>query len=136
MMGCAAVAALLGFALAAGVEMPITWTIAPSLLLDVLSMTGLTLFIVSFAPSLPAGNILAGFLGTVLALILPVYFSMEQALLLLRWLGYASPMTYAADGITSSLSGRTDVIMETMVLAGFGLGTMALGLWRLPWRER
>ncbi len=136
MMGCVAVAALFGFALAARVDMSVTWTVAPALLLAVLSMTGLTLFIVSFAPSLPVGNILAGFLGMVLALISPVYFSMEQAPLLLRWLGYASPMTYATDGITSSLSGHTDVIMETMVLAGFGLGTMALGLWRLPWREK
>lgn len=136
MMGCVAVAALFGFALAARVDMSVTWTVAPALLLAVLSMTGLTLFIVSFAPSLPVGNILAGFLGMVLTLISPVYFSMEQAPLLLRWLGYASPMTYAADGITASLSGRTDVFVETMVLAGFALATMALGLWRLPWREK
>ena len=74
--------------------------------------------------------------GTVLILLSPAYFSMEQAPLLLRWLGYASPMTYAADGITASLSGRTDLFVETVVLAAFALATMALGLWRLPWRDK
>ena len=34
-----------------------------------------------------------------------------------------------------SLSGQTDVWFELAVLAGFALVTMALGTWRLPWRE-
>jgi ABC-type multidrug transport system permease subunit len=60
---------------------------------------------------------------------------MEQSPLLLKLLGYVSPLRYAADGITKSLSGQTDVWFELAVLAGFALVTMALGTWRLPWRE-
>ena len=41
----------------------------------------------------------------------------------------------AADGITKSLSGQTDVWFELAVPAGFALVTMALGMWRLPWCE-
>ena len=40
------------------------------------------------------------------------------------------------DGIEKSLSGRSDVLVELGVLAGFAAATMALGLWRLPWREK
>ena len=61
---------------------------------------------------------------------------MEQAPLLLRWLGYVSPLRYAADGLSASLTGGTDVAVEVAVLAASALGTMALGLWRLPWREK
>ena len=71
----------------------------------------------------------------VLAALSPVYFTMEQAPLLLKLLGYVSPLRYAADGITKSLSGQSDVWFELAVLAGFSIVTMSLGLWRLPWRE-
>ena len=60
---------------------------------------------------------------------------MEQAPLLIRWFGFVSPLRYAADGISASLSGSTDVLFELTVLAGFALVAMALGLWKLPWRE-
>ena len=116
-------------------QIDIAWGLAPSLALAVLSVVGLTLFVVSFAPSLQAGNILTAMLSLVLAALSPVYFTMEQAPLLLRLLGWVSPLRYAADGIDKSLSGRTDVGVELAVLAGFAVVTMALGLWRLPWRE-
>ena len=98
-------------------------------------MAGLTLFVVSFAPSLQAGNLITGLLSLALAAVSPVYFTMEQAPLLLRLLGYVSPLRYAADGIGKSVSGRGDVWTELAVLAGFAVVTMSLGLWRLPWRE-
>ena len=98
-------------------------------------MAGLTLFVVSFAPSGQVGNLITGMLSLVLAALSPVYFTMEQSPLLLKLLGYISPLRYAADGITKSLSGQTDVWFELAVLAGFALVTMALGTWRLPWRE-
>ena len=45
------------------------------------------------------------------------------------------PLRYAADGIDKSLSGQTDVGVELAVLAGFAVVTIAMGLWRKPWRE-
>ena len=133
--GTITVVALLGFGVAAGVEVDVAWGLAPCLILAVLAMAGITLFVVSFAPSLQAGNLITGLLSLVLAAVSPVYFTMEQAPLLLRLLGYVSPLRYAADGIGKSVSGRGDVWTELAVLAGFAALTMSLGLWRLPWRE-
>ena len=133
--GTMTVVALLGFGIAAGVNVDVAWGLAPCLILSVLTMAGLTLFVVSFAPSLQAGNLITGLLSLALAAVSPVYFTMEQAPLLLRLVGYISPLRYAADGIGKSVSGRGDVWAELAVLAGFAAVTMALGLWRLPWRE-
>ena len=54
--GTITVVALLGFGLAAGVDIDVAWGLVPSLILSVLTMAGLTLFVVSFAPSLQAGE--------------------------------------------------------------------------------
>ena len=133
--GAIIIPALFGFGLLAGVEPRLTWGLAPVLALAVLTMAGLTLFVVSFAPSQQVGNLVTGMLSLVLAALSPVYFTMEQSPVLLKLLGYVSPLRYAADGITKSLSGQTNVGFELAVLAGFALVTMALGTWRLPWRE-
>ena len=126
---------LLGFAFIAGVEIEPTWTLAPALLLTVLALAGIVLFVMSFAPSLPVGNIIASLIAIVLVIISPVYFTMESAPLLLQWFGYVSPLRYAADAIAASLGGRMDVWLELAVLAAYALVAMGLGLWRLPWRE-
>ena len=103
---------------------------------SVLFLSGLALFITSLSPSFTVGNMLANIVGIILAMISPVFFTMEQAPLLLRWLGYVSPLRYAADGLSLSLTGGTDVSVEVAVLAASTICAMALGLWRLPWRER
>ena len=54
----------------------------------------------------------------------------------MRALGWVSPLRYAADGLMKSFSGRTDVWVELVVLSGFAVASMSLGLWRLRWRER
>ena len=135
MSGTTTAVFLVAFGFLAGVQIDLAWGLAPTLALAVLSVAGLTLFVVSFAPSLQTGNVVTGMLSLVLAALSPVYFTMKQAPLLLRLLGWVSPLRYAADAIDKSLSGRTDVGVELAVLAGFAVVTMALGLWRLPWRE-
>ena len=134
--GVTTVLVLLGFGLVAGIGIDPTWALAPSLILAVLTMSGLTMFVVSFAPSLQVGNLATALLSLVLATLSPVYFTMEQAPVLLKFFGYVSPLRYAADTIEKSLSGRVDVWFELTVLAGFAVVTMSLGLWKLPWRER
>ena len=133
--GLIALLCILFFAIATGVEVSITGAIIPVIFLTVLSVAGITLFVVSFARSLQVANIMAVLVGTVLAVISPVYFTMEQAPAIMRWLGYVSPLRYAADGISASLSGRTDIWFELVVLLLAALVTMALGVWKLPWRE-
>ena len=123
------------FAIAIGVDVKITVAIVPVLILTVFSLAGIALLIVSFAQSHEVANIMTGFVGMVLAVISPVYFTMEQAPTIMRWLGYVSPLRYAADGISASFSGRTDIWFELVVLLLTALVTMSLGLWKLPWRE-
>ena len=133
--GAVIVPLLFGFGVLSGVPATPTWALLPLLGLAVLTVAGLTLFVVSFAPSMQVGNMATALLSLLLAALSPVYFTMEQAPLLLRMLGYVSPLRYAADGITKSLAGRADAGFELAVLAGYALVTMAAGAWRLPWRE-
>ena len=75
--GTITVVALLVFGLVAGVDIDVAWGLAPCLVLSVLTMAGLALFVVSFAPSLPAGNLITSLLSLALAAVSPVYFTME-----------------------------------------------------------
>ena len=136
MVGAGSVAAILVFALVSGIGIDPAWTFLPVVILSVLFLAGVSLLITSFASSITVGSMLANTVGIILAMVSPVFFTMEQAPLLLRWLGYVSPLRYAADGLSASLAGQTDVAFETAVLAASAFGAMALGLWRLPWREK
>ena len=134
-IGAVTLLCILFFAIATGVEVKITVALVPLIVLTVLCLAGITLFVVSFAHSLEVANVMTGFVGMILAVISPVYFTMEQAPAIMRWLGYVSPLRYASDGITASFSGRTDIWFEFGVLLLTALVTMSLGLWKLPWRE-
>ena len=134
--GAMTVIILLGFALVAGVDIDLEWGLAPSIILTVLAVSGLTLFVVSFAPSLQVGNLATGLLSLILAALSPVYFTMDQAPLLMKLIGYVSPLRYTADAIEKSLSGQADVWVEMGILSVIALGSLSLGLWRMPWRER
>ena len=127
---------LLAVAPLSRVDLDLTWVFFPMLAPLLLTLAGFTFVIASYAPSMETGGIAANLLGIVLVMVSPVFFTMEQAPLVLRWLGWVSPMRYAADGMTKSLSGQTDVWLEFAVLAGFALVTMVLGLWKLRWREK
>ena len=135
MLGAGTLAMLLVFGWLADVDFTLNWVFFPLTAMVILSMAGLPLFIVSYAPSAEAGGVMANLLGVLPVMISPVFFTMEQAPLLLKWIGWVSPMRYAADGITKSLSGQTDVWVELAVLAGFAVTTLGLGIWKLRWRE-
>ena len=130
------VAMLLGVAFVADVEFDITWAFLPLVVAVLFTMSGLALFFASLAPTAEIGGVVSNLFGILLAFISPVYFPMEQAPVVMRMLGWVSPLRYAADGMMKSFSGRTDVWVELTVLAGFAIATMALGLWKLRWRER
>ena len=69
--GVITVVMLLGFGVAAGVDIDITWGLVPSLVLTVLTMAGLTMLVVSFAPTPQAGNISTALLAIVLVTVSP-----------------------------------------------------------------
>ena len=129
-------ALLLTFGFVAGVDFDPTLAFIPVIIPMLLTMAGFTIFLASLAPSAEVGGITNGAVGILPVMISPVFFTMEQAPLVLRWLGWVSPFRYAADGIMKSLSGRTDIWVEFIVLAGFAVALIAVGFWRLRWRER
>ena len=136
MQAAVSVALLLTFGSIIGVDLSLTWAFFPLILAVVLTMTGLTVFIASYAPTAEAGGIMINLFVFVLLMVSPVFFTVDQAPHLMAWLGWVSPLRYAADGITKSLSGSTDVWVEFGILASFALTTIALGLWKMRWRER
>ena len=91
--------------------------------------------IASISPSMEVGGIISNLVGVVLVMASPVFFTMDQAPMALQWLGWVSPMRYAADGTTKALSGDGQIWVELAVLTGFALVAMAAGLWRMRWRE-
>ena len=118
-----------------GVNLELSWTFFPLIVAAVIGISGIALLISSYAPSLEVGGIMANFFGVVLVMASPVFFTMDQAPPVLRLVGWVSPMRYAADGITKSISGDHDIWVELTVLTTFAAAAMAIGLWKLTWRE-
>ena len=119
-----------------GVDLDLTWAVLPLVIAALLSISGIALFIGSYAPTVEIGGIMSNIFGVVLVLVSPVFFTMDQAPTALKWLGWVSPMQYASDGITKSISGDTQIWTEFAILTVFAVVAMALGLWKLTWRER
>ena len=117
------------------VDFQLTWVFFPLMLPLLLSMAGVTFLIASYAPSMEAGAVMANLFGIILVVISPVFFDMDQAPLMLNWLGWVSPMRYAADGVMKALSGQTDVWREFLILGAFATVTITIGLWKMRWRD-
>ncbi len=130
------VVVLLAFAPVVDVDLDLTWTFFPLIIIALLGVSGIALMIASYAPSPEVGGIMSNLFGVILVMVSPVFFTMEQAPTALRLLGWVSPMRYAADGINKSISGQTDVWLEILILAVFATVTMGLGFQHLRWRER
>jgi ABC-type multidrug transport system permease subunit len=130
------VVVLLAFSFVVDVDLTLTWAFFPLTVAALLSVAGIALMIGSYAPTVEVGGIMSNLFGVVLVMVSPVFFTMEQAPFVLKLIGWVSPMRYAADGITKSISGNSDVWLELTVLAGFAAVSMALGLWKMRWRER
>jgi len=127
---------LLIFSNTVDVDLSLAWPFFPLILVTLLSVSGIGLFISSIAPTLEIGGIMSNLFGVVLVMISPVFFTMDQAPLALKVIGWASPMRYAADGITKTISGNNDVWVELLVLVGFAVASMAIGLRKLSWQEQ
>lgn len=119
-----------------GVRLDLTWAFIPLMASALLSVSGMTLVIASYAPTVEVGGIMSNIFGVVLVMVSPVFFTMEQAPLALKLIGWVSPMRYAADGIMKAISGQNDVWIELAVLACFSLLAMTIGLWKLTWRQQ
>ncbi len=135
MLSITTIAVLLVVALIAGVDFSLNWAFVPIVVTVLLTLSGLTLFIISYAPNAEVGGLMSNLMGILLAFISPVYFTMEQAPAVMKVFGWISPLRYAADGMSTSLAGGSDVFAEVALLAVFAAACMSLGLWKLRWRE-
>lgn len=129
------VVVLLAFSFVVGVDLELTWAFFPLMAAALLGISGIALVIASYAPSIEVGGIMSNLFGVVLVMVSPVFFTMDQAPLVLQLIGWVSPMRYAADGITKAISGDSQIWMELGVLTGFALVSIALGLRNMRWRE-
>lgn len=130
------VVVLLVFSFVVGVDVKLTSAFFPLIVAALLSVAGIALMIASYAPSVEAGGIMSNLFGVVLVMVSPVFFTMDQAPFVLQVIGWVSPMRYAADGITKAISGNGQIWLELGVLMGFAVASMALGLWKMQWREK
>lgn len=129
------VVVLLAFSPIVDVDLDLTWHFFPLIVAAVLGISGIAMLIGSYAPSMEVGGIMSNLFSVVLVMVSPVFFTMDQAPLVLKIVGWVSPMRYAADGIMKSISGQGDVWVELAVLTGSAAGMLALGLWKLRWRD-
>ena len=81
------------------------------------SMSGLTLFIVSYAPNAEVGGL------------------MSYLMVVLKAFGWISPLRYTADGMVISIAGQSDVFVELVILGAFAAVLLGGGLWKLRWLE-
>ena len=126
---------LLAFSSLVDVDLRLTWAFFPLIVAALLGISGIALMISSFAPSVEVGGIMSNLFGVILVMVSPVFFTMDQAPLVLQMVGWVSPMRYAADGITKAISGDSHIWVELIVLLGFASVSMTLGLWKMRWRE-
>lgn len=126
---------LLAFSFVVDVDLALTWALFPLIVATLLSVAGIALMIASYAPTVEVGGIMSNLFGVVLVMVSPVFFTMDQAPFVLQLIGWVSPMRYAADGITKAISGNGQIWLELSILLGFAMASMALGLWKMRWRE-
>ena len=126
---------LLGLSAFVNVDLSLTWAFLPMLLAALVGISGIALVIGSYAPSIEIGGIIANLYGIVLVMASPVFFTMDQSPLAIKLIGWVSPMRYAADGITKSISGDSQILVELIILFSFAFISMSIGLWKMRWRE-
>lgn len=126
---------LLAFSSFVGVNLHLTWAFIPLVVTAMLTISGIALLIGSYAPNIEVGGIMSNLFGVVLVMVSPVFFTMDQAPFVLKLIGWVSPMRYAADGLTQSISGNGDIWTEIGILSAFAIASMALGLRKLRWRD-
>lgn len=126
---------LLGLSSFVEVDLDLTWAFLPLVIAAMLTIAGIALLIGSYAPNLEVGGIMSNLFGVVLVMLSPVFFTMDQAPFVLQLIGWVSPMRYAADGLTQSISGNGNIWTDVLVLSIFAIASMTLGLRKLRWRD-
>ena len=133
--GMLTAAAVLSFSPVVGIDIHLSWWLAPVLLLRSVWLTGIGIVIATWSPSMQVGNLMANMVGIMVTMLSPVYFPIERLPHWLRWVVRFSPYTHAGAAVDGILSGRGGYGREVVYLALITAVGLAVGVMGLRWRE-
>lgn len=118
-----------------GIEIRLSVWLLPVAVLTALSLSGLALVISTRAPNWQVGNTLGNVAGICVVLLSPIYFPVSRLPDWLQPVARLSPYTYAAEALTSILSGSAGFFDDVTVLAAITVVSLCLGVAGMRWRE-
>ncbi len=129
----------LGFFLAARIlGIPVQPRLLQLLLIVLLTLStfaGIGVVLSQYAGTLQAGGVLADAVSIILIFLSPVYYSMETLPKSMQVLAALLPPTYAADGISKGLLGKSEVGEDILALFIMSAVTLTVAVRSVRWRE-
>ena len=96
---------------------------------------GIAVIIATCARSFSEGSLLTDALGAGLVLMAPIYCPPEALPRALQIFSRILPTTYAADGVQATLSGKSNIGIDLVVLSIMAAATLSVGFHLMRWRE-
>jgi len=103
--------------------------------LTLTTFAGIGVVLSQYAGTLQAGGVLADSVSIILIFLSPVYYSMETLPKGMQVLAAFLPPTYAADGISKGLTGKTGVGEDILVLFIMSVITLTVAVRSVRWKE-
>ena len=104
-------------------------------LLTLSTFAGIGVVLSQYAGTLQAGGVLADAVSIILIFLSPVYYSMETLPKSMQVLAALLPPTYAADGISKGLLGKSEVGEDILALFIMSAVTLTVAVRSVRWRE-
>jgi ABC-2 type transport system permease protein len=110
--------------------------ILPMILLSIGGCSGIGALIGFLSPNYELTNMITNLLMVFLNFLTPVMIDISQLPIVLQWVSYFFPTTYAAHGLQELfLHGWTlSVTWDALVLLGFIVLSMLIIIWKMDWR--
>src|SRR5262249_42256930 len=103
--------------------------------LTLTTFAGIGVALSQYAGTLQAGGVLGDSVSIILIFLSPVYYSMETLPKGMQILAAFLPPTYAADGISKGLTGKSGLEGDILVLLVMSVITLTVALRSLRWKE-
>ncbi|WP_199613826.1 ABC transporter permease [Paenibacillus alkalitolerans] len=119
-----------------GVEFHYSWGLVPVLMLSILSIIGIGVMLGFWSPNHQLLNMASQFLMNIVSFLTPVFIEMHQLPVIMRWISYLLPTTYAAQALKDMLLvGWTEAVtVSVAVMSGFAVLSIFLIYKLIHWR--
>ncbi|WP_096189401.1 ABC transporter permease [Evansella halocellulosilytica] len=119
-----------------GVQFHFSIGLIPIIILTIMSVVGVGVFLGFWSPNMQLTNMLVQVLMMFIGFMSPVMVDMSQLPVILQWISYIFPTTYAAEALRDLLSvGWTNAVtMNTLILIGFTVISFILIMKKIDWR--